>query len=340
MVKNFYKYILFIILILYGLIYSTNLLIDKNSIDIQGHRGARGLLPENTIVGFEYAIDLGVKTLELDLAVTKDRHVIVTHNPYVSAHLCLNKDGSIIQKEPGFIYSGPLIKDLSLKEIKEFDCGSINPSPTQFPEPPRINIPGEPMPTLNEVFNLIKEKKSNVHLNIEMKIDPRYNVTIPEKEFVNIVVKVIQDSGMKNRVNLQSFNWRSLELVKSIDSSIKTAGLLGSESFKAINDSIPSPWLNGIHYSNTDGTALGILMKAKSYIDIFSPSWRLVVPTDSKFLGSTVKEIQTAGFKVIPWTINNTKTMGELLNEGVDGIITDYPDSLIFFIDKLYIPAE
>jgi glycerophosphoryl diester phosphodiesterase len=168
-----------------------------------------------------------------------------------------------------------------------------------------------------------------------MKIDPRYNVTIPEKEFVEIVVKEIQNSGMKDRVNLQSFNWHSLEWAKRIDPSIQTAGLLGSDSFRAINDSIPSPWLNGIHYSYTDGTALGILMEAKSYIDIFSPSWKLVHPTDSKFLGSTVKEIQSAGFKVIPWTINKTQIMIELINEGVDGIITDYPDSLISVIERL-----
>jgi glycerophosphoryl diester phosphodiesterase len=335
--NNYYKYLIYLIISAFLLISfscKSNSSV-KSSFDIQGHRGARGLRPENTLSGFQFAIDLGITTLELDIAITKDRHVIVTHNPYISAHLCLNGDGSLIQKNPSDRYSGPLIKDLTLKKIKEFDCGSMNPNASQFPEPPRMNIPGEPMPTLNEVFTLIKETNSIVRLNIEMKIDPRYNVTIPEKEFVEIVVKEIQNSGMKDRVNLQSFNWHSLEWAKRIDPSIQTAGLLGSDSFRAINDSIPSPWLNGIHYSYTDGTALGILMEAKSYIDIFSPSWKLVHPTDSKFLGSTVKEIQSAGFKVIPWTINKTQIMIELINEGVDGIITDYPDSLISVIERL-----
>ncbi|MBT3180266.1 MAG: hypothetical protein HOB40_06980 [Candidatus Marinimicrobia bacterium] len=308
-----------------------------NTIDVQGHRGARGLRPENTLEGFEFAMDLGVSTLELDLAVTKDRHVLVTHNPYVSAHLCLNEDGSIIQADSGAQFSGPLIRDLTLEEIKKFDCGSINPNPSQFLEPPRINIPGAQMPTLTEVFDLINKKKSNVHLNIEMKIDPRYDVTIPEVEFVNAVVKVIQDSGMKNRINLQSFNWHSLALVKKIDPEIKTAGLLGSGSFSMINDSIPSPWLNGIRYSNDGGSALSVLREAESYIDIFSPSWRLVSPEDSLFLHSTVQEIQKAGFPVIPWTVNKRSEMELLINLGVDGIITDYPDSLNLVLKALNI---
>ena len=100
---------------------------------MQGHRGARGLRPENTLAGFEFAMYIGVTTLELDLAVTKDRHVVVTHNPYVSPHLCLNGDGSPIQPDSGARYSGPLIRDLTLEEIKEFDCGSINPDTAQFP---------------------------------------------------------------------------------------------------------------------------------------------------------------------------------------------------------------
>ena len=305
------------------------------NLDVQGHRGARGLRPENTLAGFEFAMYIGVTTLELDLAVTKDRHVVVTHNPYVSPHLCLNGDGSPIQPDSGARYSGPLIRDLTLEEIKEFDCGSINPDTAQFPEPPRINIPGEQIPTLNEVFDLITEKKSKVRLNIEMKIDPRYDVTIPEDEFVNAVVKVIQESGMTRQINLQSFNWRTLELVKQIDPEIKTAGLLGFGSFEPVNDSIPSPWLNGIHYFKTDGSALGILKEAESYVDIFSPSWRLIVPEDSLFLHSTVQEIQKAGFLVIPWTVNNQQEMELLIKLGVDGIITDFPDSLNMVLNVL-----
>jgi len=126
-----------------------------------------------------------------------------------------------------------------------------------------------------------------------------------------------------------------LELVKQIDPEIKTAGLLGFGSFEPVNDSIPSPWLNGIHYFKTDGSALGILKEAESYVDIFSPSWRLIVPEDSLFLHSTVQEIQKAGFLVIPWTVNNQQEMELLIKLGVDGIITDYPDSLNMVLNVL-----
>jgi glycerophosphoryl diester phosphodiesterase len=104
-----------------------------------------------------------------------------------------------------------------------------------------------------------------------------------------------------------------------------------------INDSIPSPWLNGIRYSNDGGSALSVLREAESYIDIFSPSWRLVSPEDSLFLHSTVQEIQKAGFPVIPWTVNKRSEMELLINLGVDGIITDYPDSLNLVLKALNI---
>ena len=311
---------------------------EVRTIDVQGHRGARGLRPENTLTGFDLAMDLGVTTIELDLAVTKDRQVIVTHNPYIYGKICCNSDGSSLAADS--LGRGLLVKDLTLAEIRQFDCGRLNPDTARFPEPPRINIPGEKMPTLNEVFSLVKAKGSNVYLNIEMKIDPRYDVTIPEIEFVKTVVDVIQSSGMKDRVNLQSFNWRSLEIVKKIDPEIRTAGLLGSSTFLPIHDSIPSPWLNGIDFDTAGGSALDILNQARAYIDIFSPSWRLVVPEDSLYLNSSVNEIQESGFPVIPWTVNRQDEMKTLIQLGVAGIITDYPDSLKMLLDELSIRVQ
>ena len=311
---------------------------EVRTIDVQGHRGARGLRPENTLSGFDLAIDLGVTTIELDLAVTKDRQVIVTHNPYIYGKICCNIDGSSLPVDS--LGRGQLIKDLTLVEIRKFDCGRLNPDTARFPEPPRINIPGEKMPTLNEVFSLVRAKGNTVYLNIEMKIDPRYNITIPEIEFVKTVVDVIQTNGIKDRVILQSFNWRSLEIVKQIDPEIRTAGLLGSSTFLPIHDSIPSPWLNGIDFDTAGGSALDILHQARAYIDIFSPSWRLVVPDDPLYLNSSVNEIQESGFPVIPWTVNRQDEMKTLIQLGVTGIITDYPDSLKMLLEELSIRVQ
>jgi glycerophosphoryl diester phosphodiesterase len=206
----------------------------------------------------------------------------------------------------------------------------------RFPQPPRKNIPGEKIPTLQEVFDLLAEyPNNNIWLNIEIKISPEFKVTAPIDVFVKAVVQVIEHNNAASKVNIQSFDWQVLESVKIQAPYIKTAALLGQSTFKSINDSVPSPWLNGIHFENSGGTALAILHEAQNYVDIFSPSWRLIMPKDSLFLGNTVNELKNNGFPVIPWTINRTKTMEKVILLGVDGIITDYPDSLLMVMKKM-----
>ena len=298
--------------------------------DVQGHRGARGLLPENTLPGIELAMEISVSTIELDLGVTKDRQVVVAHDPYINPRLCLNADGSPIEVDSGGY--GPFIMNLTLKEVQSFDCGSLNPDPARFPEPPRVNLPGTPIPTLQEVFDLAKKQGRNVRFNLELKIHPLYPVTVPDEKFVTAVLEIIRLNGMEGRVVIQSFYWPALERVRNLAPSIRTAALLGDDTYKSMNDSTPSPWLNGIDFHKSGGTSLGLLRAADAYVDIFSPHWALVVAEDSLFLGSTVKEIQNTGFEVIPWTVNDTETMAQLLDLGVDGIITDYPDRLMALI--------
>ena len=304
------------------------------TLDIQGHRGARGLFPENTLVGFRKTIEMGVTTLELDLNLSKDLGLIVYHDPYINQNLCLDANGDSIATD--MLGYGPLISNLTLKEIKTFDCGSLNPDVLRFPQPPRKNIPGEKIPILQEVFDLLAEyPEKNIWLNIEIKISPEFQVTAPIDVFVKAVVQVINHNSAANKVNIQSFDWQVLESVKIQAPYIKTAALLGQFTFKSINDSVPSPWLNGIHFEKSGSTALTMLKKAENYIDIFSPSWRLIMPEDSLFLGNTVNELKNNGFPVIPWTINRTKTMEKVILQGVDGIITDYPDSLLMVMKKM-----
>ena len=177
----------------------------------------------------------------------------------------------------------------------------------------------------------------NIWLNIEIKFNPEKQLTAPINIFVSEVIKIIKKYNSTDNVNIQSFDWEVLEIVKSIDPSILTAGLLDYSTVKSLNDSIPSPWLNGIHFENTGGTSLSILNEANKYIDIFSPNWKLVIPNHSRYLGNTVTEIQNSGFTVIPWTINRTDIMLNLIKEKVDGIITDYPDSLLVVMREMNI---
>ena len=306
---------------------------DIAFLDVQGHRGARGLFPENTIEGFKRTLELDISTLELDLVITKDHIPIVYHDFYINPNLCLDENGDSINNK-----KSDLIYDYTLREIKQYDCGSLNPDIKRFPEPPRINIPGEKIPTLYEVFDLIHEYPNrNIWLNIEIKFNPEKQLTAPINIFVSEVIKIIKKYNSTDNVNIQSFDWEVLEIVKSIDPSILTAGLLDYSTVKSSNDSIPSPWLNGIHFENTGGTSLSILNEANKYIDVFSPNWKLVLPNHSRYLGNTVTEIQNIGFTVIPWTINRTDIMINLIKEKVDGIITDYPDSLLMVMREMNI---
>ena len=306
---------------------------DIAFLDVQGHRGARGLFPENTIEGFKRTLELDISTLELDLVITKDHIPIVYHDFYINPNLCLDENGDSINNK-----KSDLIYDYTLREIKQYDCGSLNPDIKRFPEPPRINIPGEKIPTLYEVFDLIHEYPNrNIWLNIEIKSNPEKQLTATINIFVSEVIKIIKKYNSTDNVNIQSFDWEVLEIVKSIDPSILTAGLLDYSTVKSSNDSIPSPWLNGIHFENTGGTSLSILNEANKYIDIFSPNWKLVIPNHSRYLGNTVTEIQNSGFTVIPWTINRTDIMINLIKEKVDGIITDYPDSLLMVMREMNI---
>jgi glycerophosphoryl diester phosphodiesterase len=334
MLRHFHKLVRKILFVLLVSTLSSCWLFYQPTLDIQGHRGARGLFPENTLIGFRKTIEMGVTTLELDLGLTKDLVPVVSHDPYLNQNLCLDANGDSIATDT--LGYGPLISNLTLKEIKTFDCGSLNPDVLRFPQPPRKNIPGEKIPTLQEVFDLLAEyPNNNIWLNIEIKIVPKSQVTTPVDGFVKAVVQVINQNNAAGKVNIQSFDWQVLESVKIQAPYIKTAALLGQSTFKSINDSVPSPWLNGIHFENSGGTALAILHEAQNYVDIFSPSWRLIMPKDSLFLGNTVNELKNNGFPVIPWTINRTKTMEKVILLGVDGIITDYPDSLLMVMKKM-----
>ncbi len=289
--------------------------------DAQGHRGARGLLPENTLPAFRRALELGVSTLELDTGVTADGVVVVSHNPRLSGEICLGPDGERLPDE-----HGPLIRDLALAEIRRFDCGSINPDPDRFPEPPRRNLPGTPVPTLAEVFDLAAELDPEVRFNIELKVDPSVDDTVPLERFVAILVDLVVERRLVERTTIQCFDWRALELVREHHPELTTVALLSPET---LGGGGASPWLNGLSLDAGGGDAVGLLAGARDYVDLFSPYWRQVTPGAWGYLDSTVEEIQAAGFPVVPWTVNEPRRIEKTLDLGVDGLISDYPDRLL-----------
>jgi glycerophosphoryl diester phosphodiesterase len=266
---------------------------SETQIDIQGHRGCRGLLPENSLPAFEKAIDLGVTTLELDLAITKDNKVVVSHEPYMNSVICYNPEGESFEASEGLKYN---LYQMTHDEIKQFDCGSkVHPT---YQNQEKLNTY---KPLLSEVFDLVKSKNSDVRFNIEIKSQPEYyGIYTPQPEaYVKLVLEDIEKQGMLGRVNLQSFDLAVLEEIRKQNPEMKVALLVDD------NETIQSK-LNNMTYAP----------------EIISPYFKLLS-------AANVQDYQTQGFQVIPWTVNEVSDMERMIFWKVDGIITDYPDRLI-----------
>ena len=267
-------------------------------IEVQGHRGARTVLPENTIPGFEYALDVGVDTLELDMGVTKDNVVIVNHDQKINPKICQMKDGSPVG-------DNLWVRNMTLKEIKQLDCGSkVNP---RFKN--QTLKPGTEIPTLDEVFKMVKASKApiakKVLFNIETKSDPKNPMAQPKPaEFARLVLKVVKKHKLQDRVTIQSFDHRTLREVKKQAPKIQLAALFEHE---------PDNWVEATKSAKAD---------------IVSPYFKFLSKEE-------VKTMQAAGLKVIPWTANDASDWADLIELGVDGIITDDPKPLMKMLGRL-----
>jgi len=266
---------------------------SEKKIDIQGHRGCRGLLPENSLPAFEKAIDLGVHTLELDIVISKDEKVVVSHEPYMNPIICYDSKSRNISESLKTNYN---LYKMNYEDIKQFDCGSkFHPT---YPNQEKLKTY---KPLLSEVFDLVKFKKSDVKFNIEIKSEPEYyGIFTPQpKAYVKLILDNLKKQDMLHRVNLQSFDVAILEEIKRQSPKMKTALLIDEN--ETIEDKL----------------------KELSYKpEIISPYFKLLS-------AESVKSYQSKSFQIIPWTINDEKDMKQMIDWQVDGIITDYPDLLI-----------
>lgn len=280
----------FIIYILFFLLVNCS---TSKMIDVQGHRGCRGLMPENTMPAFEKAIALGVHTLELDVAVSKDNIIVVSHEPFMSRTICLDSNSLEIPEADDKKHN---LYQMTFSSIKEFDCGiKVHP---RFPQQEKI---AAYKPSLDQVIKQAKALNSKIKFNIEIKAKPEYDGVFTPKpeEFVKLVLEVVSENEASNKTNLQSFDLRILEEIKRQSPEMEVALLIEE------NESI---WQK---------------KSRLSYIpEIISPYFKLL---DLK----TVKKLQSEHFKVIPWTVNSEADMLQMIKLNVDGIITDYPDRLI-----------
>jgi glycerophosphoryl diester phosphodiesterase len=286
--------------------------------DLQGHRGARGLAPENTLAAFAKALEIGVTTLETDLAITSDGVLVLSHDPLLNPDIVREADGRWLSAP------GPAINTLTLAELKRYDIGRLDSSSKyarQFPMQKPSD--GERFPTLTELFELVRTSGKPMRFNIETKISPDKPAASPDAEtFARLTVEAIRAAGLVSRATIQSFDWRTLMALKRIAPEIErvclTAEALNFDTIKR-GEPGPSPWLAGLDIDDFGGSVPRLV--AAAGCQVWSPLYRNAKPDD-------VAAAKALGLKVIPWTVNERADMERLIALGVDGIITDYPDRL------------
>jgi len=286
-----------------------------HAFDLQGHRGTRGLAPENTLPAFLRATEIGVATLELDIGITKDGAVIVAHDRRLNPDITRDANGDWIAAP------GPRVRDLTLAELQRFDVGAIKPGTDyakQFSS--QAALPGTKMPMLAEIAGLPGR------FNIETKISPLApDDTLDPESFARILIAEIRRLGIASRATIQSFDWRTLAVVAREAPEIARAYLTTE---RGANETVfkgkgTSPWTRidaGQHGNSTPR-----VVKAAGGA-IWSPFWRDVTP-------EIVAEAKALGLSVIPWTVNDPADMTRLIDMKIDGLITDYPDRAKALLD-------
>jgi glycerophosphoryl diester phosphodiesterase len=265
--------------------------------DVQGHRGCRGLMPENTIPAMRRALDLGVTTLEMDIAISQDKQVLLSHDPFLNADFMRTPTGQPLAKseEPNYrLYAMPYA------DIRRYDAGGAgNPN---FARQEKLQTY---KPLLAEVIDSAeayarRKHRPAPHYNIETKLAPAGDDRLhpaPE-EFVRLLMAVVVAKGVQDRVIIQSFDPRSLEVLHRTYPAQQTALLVQNQLGLASN-------LQRLGFRPT----------------IYSPAHQLVT-------SALVQECHQQGIKVVPWTVNSAAEITQLVQHGVDGVITDYPDLL------------
>ena len=284
--------------------------------DLQGHRGARGLMPENTLAGFAKALEIGVTTLETDIAVTKDGILVLSHDPVLNPDITRRPDGSWLAAP------GPAINALTLSELVRFDVGRIRPGTKyalQFDRQQPVD--GSRVPTLIELFELVRSSGKTSRFNIETKLSPdKPDETLDPETFARLVVEAVRVAGLTGRTTIQSFDWRTLVAARKLAPEIETTCLTSPSTLKDRTGGTarrPSPWLAGLDFVANDGSVPRLAKSAGC--GTWSPRFAELTP-------ELVGKAHALGLKVVPWTINDPADMARIIDMKVDGLITDYPD--------------
>jgi glycerophosphoryl diester phosphodiesterase len=277
--------------------------------DLQGHRGARGLAPENTLAAFRRALTEGVSTLELDIGLTRDGVVVIHHDEALNPAFARNPDGT-------WIGQPLLLRELDLAQLRRFDVGRMRPG-TDYASrhPEQRAADGQAVPTLAELFAMVEAAGArDVRFNIETKLSPlKPERTAGPDAMVAALLEVVAAHRMQGRVTVQSFDWRTLALVQARAPAIPTIYLTARQSWL---DNIDPRWNAGMLLK--EHGSVPRMIKAAG-----GAAWS---PYHGDLDKSALAEAHSLGLKVVPWTVNLPAGMERLVDLGVDGLITDRPD--------------
>ncbi|MFF9151494.1 glycerophosphodiester phosphodiesterase family protein [Streptomyces sp. NPDC014846] len=296
--------------------------------DLQAHRGGIGMTTEESLEGFAKAMRLGVSTLELDTQITKDLKVVVNHDRQISGVKCADT-GPVTPGDPLYPYVGKYIKDLTLAQIKTLDCGY-----RQLPGfPEQEVVKGFRMAELRDVLQLVRSYHADrLKLNIETKVEAGApEQTAPREVFVRRVYEEIHRSGIERQVTIQSFDWGALKAMHRLAPRWPLVALTNYDFLQVGMDGA-SPWLGGIDADDYGGdfvraaaTVPGVTTLSPNYGfpqngKVGDPGFRFYADE------AMVAEAHARGLKVVPWTCDDMPTVAALMDAGVDGVITDYPN--------------
>lgn len=262
----------------------------------EGHRGTRGLMPENTLPAMYKAVDLGVNTVEVDVVFSKDGQVVISHDVYFHADITTTPDGKQLTSKEG---QQLVLYNMNYDSIKKYDVGlKVHPNfPLQKKIPAYKPLLAELIDSTN---SYAASKGKSILYNIELKTNPANDGTKnpPVEEFVDGVMKVVKEKKLERHCYLQSFDFRPMQIIHKKYPGIVTAILISGNDKRTFVQQL---------------TELGYTP------EMYSPHYSVVTP-------ELVKECHTRGIKIIPWTVNSIEEMKKLRDMKVDGIITDYPD--------------
>lgn len=304
--------------VLIGVVFVGCLLLARSALafDLVGHRGARGLVPENTLPAFATALSLGVTALEFDTAITKDGVIVISHDQALNPDITRDKAGKWLENP------GPLIKSLTFDELQQYDVGRLNPN-TKYAKavPEQKAVDGTRIPKLADLFAMVKKSNNEkVRFNIEIKVSPiKPGETLSPETSTKMVVELIRKEEMEGRVTIMSFDWRTLQAAQKIIPAIPTVYLsVQQRSFDNIVEYKPegSPWTAGFQYK--DHGSIPRMVKAAG--------GRIWSPYFGDLTEAKLKEAHGLSIKVVVWTVNEPVQIKKMLDLGVDGLSSDRPD--------------